>query len=107
VPGNNLAQLGLAQVTLLARIEGLDPAIVLPAAAADPSNAQLATQAADIEVAQGNYEAAFTRLIGAVKLTLGDERKLAREHLVSLFALVDPADPLLAKARQQLASALF
>lgn len=107
VPGNNLAQLGLAQVTLLARIEGLDPAIVLPAASTDPSNAQLAAQAADIEVAQGNYEAAFTRLVSAVKLTLGDERKLAREHLVSLFALVDPADPLLAKARQQLASALF
>jgi len=85
----------------------LDPAIVLPAAAADPSNAQLATQAADIEVAQGNYEAAFTRLINTVKLTTQDERKLVREHLVSLFALVDPADPVLAKARQQLASALF
>lgn len=107
VPGNNLAQLGLAQVTLLARIEGLDSAIVLPAAAADPNNTHLATQAADIEVAQGNYEAAFTRLIGAVKLTAGDERKFAREHLVSLFTLVDPADPLLAKARQKLASALF
>lgn len=107
VPGNSLATIGLAQINLLIRIEGLDQAAILSQAATDPSSVIVATQAADIEIAQGNYDAAFARLIHTVKLTSGDDRKAAREHLVMLFALVDPSDPGLAKARQQLASALY
>lgn len=106
-PGNALAQLGLAQVELLQRIDGLDPQSVLAEANAQPANHQLAITAADIEIAQGNYDGAFTRLINTVRNTSGDERKAVREHLVMLFALVDPSDPVLTKARQQLASALF
>ena len=106
-PGNTVAQLGLAQVSLLARIDGLDHAALIAQANAEPTNVVLASQAADIEVAQGNYGGAFARLINTVKLTSADDRKNAREHLVMLFSLVDPSDPLLAKARQQLASALF
>jgi len=37
----------------------------------------------------------------------GDEKKLAKDHLLALFALVDPADPRLIKARSDLANALF
>jgi len=106
-PGNTVAQLGLAQVSLLARIDGIDHAAVLAAASAEPTKVAVVAQAADIEIAQGNYDGAFARLINTVKLTNGDDRKAAREHLVMLFSLVDPSDPVLAKARQQLASALF
>ena len=106
-PGSTVAQLGLAQVSLLARIDGLDHAAVLAAASAQPTSVALVSQASDIEIAQGNYDGAFARLINTVKLTSGDDRKAAREHLVMLFSLVDPSDPVLAKARQQLASALF
>jgi len=42
-----------------------------------------------------------------VKKTKADERKKVREHLLSLFELVDPEDPRLIQARQALASALF
>jgi putative thioredoxin len=62
---------------------------------------------ADIEIATGNYEAAFDRLIKAVKAFTGDDRDKAKAHLISLFNLVDPTDPRLVKARSQLASALF
>jgi putative thioredoxin len=62
---------------------------------------------ADIEIAQGDYEAAFNRLISAVKSFDGDDRDKAKSHLLQLFNLVDPADPRLVKARGQLASALF
>ncbi len=106
-PGNSLAHLGLAQVELLIRIDGLDSAQVLAQAAEDKLNIESQMQAADCEIAQGNFEGAFNRLIATVRNTSGDERKKVREHLVGLFALVDPAEPGLVRARQQLASALF
>ena len=106
-PGNALAQLGLAQVELLMRIDGLDTTTTIAAANAVPGDVSLVRSAADCEVAIGHYESAFTRLISLIKQASGDDRKEIREHLVGLFALVDPADPILTKARQQLASALF
>lgn len=106
-PANALAQLGLAQVELLMRIDGLDTASAIAASDAAPADIALARAAADCEVAIGQYESAFTRLISLIRGASGEDRKDIREHLVGLFALVDPADPILTKARQQLASALF
>jgi len=106
-PSNPLALLGFAQVELLFRINGLDSAEIIVQANSNPADIALAQQAADCEIAQGNFEASFARLIAAVKLASGDDRKELREHLVGLFALVDSADPILIRARQQLASALF
>jgi putative thioredoxin len=37
----------------------------------------------------------------------GDEQKRIKERLLELFALVDPADPRVIKARTQLANVLF
>ena len=106
-PNNSLALLGLAQVELLLRIDGVDSDDVISRANQTPADLDLAKQAADCEIAQGNFEASFSRLIAAVKRADADERKELREHLVGLFALVDPVDPILIRARQQLASALF
>jgi putative thioredoxin len=106
-PNNQMAQLGLAQVELMARIEGIVPQEIFAIAQSQPNNLEIQKQAADVEVAQGNYEAAFIRLIDGVKRTAGDEQKTLREHLLELFKLVDPTDPVLVKARQALASALF
>jgi putative thioredoxin len=72
---------------------------------ADDLTSQL--MCADIEVATGNYEAAFDRMIKAVKKFSGEDRDKAKAHLISLFNLVDPTDPRLIKARGELASALF
>mgnify|MGYP000031079437 CR=1 FL=1 len=106
-PGNAMAEIGLAQVELMARIEGSIPSEVFAIAQSQPHNREIQMKAADVEVAQGNYEAAFTRLIEAVKRSSGDEQKELRDHLLALFKLVDPSDPQLIKARQALASALF
>jgi putative thioredoxin len=62
---------------------------------------------ADIQVASGDYEAAFDRLLQVIKSMAGEDRDKAKNHLISLFNLVDPADPRLIKARAALASALF
>ncbi len=106
-PGNQQAQLGLAQVELMARIEGSIPSEIFAIAESQPTNFDMQMKAADIEVIQGNYDAAFSRMINAVKNSTGDEQKKNRDHLLGLFKLVDPADPQLIKARQALASALF
>jgi len=106
-PANQMAKLGLAQVQLLTRIKDLDPTTVLSEAASAPTDLTKQIKAADIEIANGNNKAAFDRLINAVKSFAGDEQKAAREHLLILFSLVDPADPDLIKARQALASALY
>jgi len=106
-PGNSYAELGLAQVELMLRIEGCIPAEIFAIAATQPTNIEIQLKAADIEVAQGNFESAFGRLIELVKQSSGDEKKVVRDHLLGLFKLVDPADPQLIKARQALASALF
>lgn len=106
-PGETLAQIGLAQCELMIRINNLDPKKVLADAASEHNNLSLQIQAADIEVATGAYENAFNRLIKCVKTMDADEKKKAKDHLLVLFTLVDPTDPILIKARSALASALF
>jgi putative thioredoxin len=104
-PNEQVAIIGLAQVNLMLRIEGLDPVLTLKNAKDDDLTSQL--MCADIEIASGNYEAAFDRLLRAVKAFSADDRDKVKAHLISLFNLVDPTDPRLIKARSQLASALF
>lgn len=106
-PGNQMAKLGLSQVQLLTRIKDLDPNSVLVEAQSSPNDLEKQIKAADIEIANGKNKEAFARLIKAVKILAGEEQKKAREHLLTLFSLVDPSDPDLIKARQDLASALF
>ena len=104
-PNEQVAVVGLAQVNLMLRIDGLDPVLTLKNAKADDVTSQM--MCADIEIATGNYEAAFERLLNAVRSMAGDDRDKAKAHLINLFNLVDPTDPRLVKARGQLASALF
>jgi len=106
-PSENLAKLGLAQTQLLMRTEGLDLDAVIAQSTASPTDIDLQLKAADVEIVNGGVEAAFTRLLHAVKATQGDERTKIKNHLLDLFALVDPSDPRLAAARKELASALF
>ncbi len=106
-PSENLAKLGLAQTQLLIRTEGLDLNTIIAQSTAAPTDIDLQLKAADVEIVNGGVEAAFTRLLHAVKATQGEDRTKIKNHLLNLFALVDPSDPRLAAARKELASALF
>jgi putative thioredoxin len=106
-PADSFAKLGLAQTQLLIRTDGLVLDAVIKEATDNPTDLSLQLRAADMEIVNGGVEAAFTRLLHAVKESAGDERNKAKEHLLSLFALVDPADPRLTAARSALANALF
>ena len=104
-PNEQVAVVGLSQVNLMIRIEGLDPVLTLQNAKDDDLTSQL--MCADIQIASGDYEGAFDRLLKVIKSKSGDERDQAKSHLISLFNLVDPTDARLIKARAALASALF
>jgi putative thioredoxin len=62
---------------------------------------------ADLDLAMGRMEESFDRLLGTIKRTSGDERNKARQHLVELFGMFPPRDPLVAQARTRLSSLLF
>ena len=106
-PDETMAKIGLAQCELMVRISALDPAETIVQANAAPEDVEKQIKASDIEIAQGQIKPAFDRLISVVRNSVGDERKLAKEHLLLLFQLVDPAEPDLIRARNELASALF
>jgi len=106
-PGDSLAKLGLAQTELIIRVKDLDPNEVMVLAGANPNEVTIQLKAADVEIASGLNKAAFARMIRLVKISDAEDKKIAREHLLQLFSLVDPADPDLISARKELASALY
>ena len=79
----------------------------MTAAESAPDDVARQVLAADMLVASGDADAAFTRLIDTVRRTSGDDRVAARAHLLELFEVVGPTDPRVAKARITLANALF
>jgi len=106
-PNDTFAVLGLAQTQLMARTDGIDGAKIMQDAIASPDDITIQMQCADIEVVSGYLEPAFARLLRLIPLFDGAEKKLVKDRLIELFALVDPADPRVIKARAALANALF
>jgi putative thioredoxin len=106
-PADPVAKSGLAQVNLIRRVSSYDQAQARRAAAEHPSDVGAQIKVADIELATGRIEEAFDRLLGVVRRTSGEEREQARAHLVSLFELLPPNDPLVKKARSALSALLF
>jgi putative thioredoxin len=106
-PGDPIATMGLGQVSLIRRVDGYDQAAVRRDAASRPGDALAQTRLADLELASGQIDTAFDRLLATVSRTSGDERDLARKHLLSLFEILPPKDPRVARARARLSSLLF
>ena len=106
-PADDDAKLGLAQVKLMKRTAGVDLVAARAAAAAAPTEVAAQTLVADLDLLGGHIEDAFVRLIDLVRVTAGDERNAAREHLLMLFEVVGSADERVKKARGALMSALF
>lgn len=107
-PADHEASAALAQVELIMRTAssgGMQA--VVAAQDAPPTDVAAHLAAADAEVAAGNHEAAFQRLLAVVRATAGDDREEARKRLVEYFEIVGSADPAVAQARRDLASALY
>ena len=106
-PADAMAKSGLAQMQLLKRTHGVDAKKIIDQAASNPLDVSAQIACADLEISNGKLDEAFARLLNCVRSLAGDEKKQAKEHLITLFNLVDPADPRLVQARKDLASALF
>jgi putative thioredoxin len=105
-PDHPEASLALRQVQLFRRADEAGPD-ALAAADAAPDDVAAQTRAADFLLGTGNIEAAFDRLLDVVRRMAGEDRDLARTHLVELFAVVGDEDPRVGVARRQLMAALF
>lgn len=106
-PDDPEALAGKAQAGLLERVSRYDPGVVLAAAQAPGANLQTQLDAADVELVQGDAEAAFDRLLGLIRTSSGDERERVRMHLLELFETLGNADERVLKARRGLMTALF
>jgi putative thioredoxin len=106
-PADPLAKSWLAQVNLIRRASSYDPATVSRAAAASPDDIDAQLRMADIQMASGDAEEAFDRVLGVIKRTSGEERNTARLHLLDLFEILPPNDDRVKKARTQLTLLLF
>jgi putative thioredoxin len=106
-PNDAAAKAGLAQIALLRRTESVDEGALAAAAAANPDAVEANLAVADLDVLSGNAEAAFTRLIGLIRRLDGDDREQVKTHLIGLFDALDPGDPVVLRARRELANALF
>lgn len=105
-PAHPRAAEALREVELLRRVTVAPAdAVARAEAAADDVPAQLV--AADVQLAEGDVDGAFGRLLATVRRAAGDERESARTRLVELFAIVGPDDPRVATARRDLSRALY
>jgi putative thioredoxin len=105
--GDQDATIGLAHVELMLRVAQMDGHEILAIAEKNLEDAESQIAAADFEMSTGEIEQAFTRLIDLVRRSSGSDRERGRDHLLTLFALVDSSDPRITKARLALTNALF
>jgi putative thioredoxin len=106
-PADALAKSWLAQVNLIRRASAYDPATVSREAAASPDDIDAQLRMADVQMASGDAEEAFDRVLGVIKRTSGEQRNTARLHLLDLFEILPPNDDRVKKARTQLTLLLF
>ncbi len=106
-PADALAKAALVQLAIVRRASSYDEAALQRALAANPDDIDANGALADIELLDGQPEAAFNRLLGLFKRLPAETRDQARTRLLELFDAADPADPAVIQARRDLANALF
>ena len=103
-PNDAIAKIGLLNVQLLKRMDGVDFEVAMNTSSSD-LEPQLT--AADAQFLMNDFAGAFSRLIELVKTTSGREREQVRDRLLEFFEIAGPTDPAVVRGRTALANALF
>jgi putative thioredoxin len=104
-PGHAAAATALTRVELALHTAGLDRVELERQAGGGDIDAIVAL--AELDAQQGDFDAAFGRLVETLRRTAGDDRERVRQRLVALLDLPPAGDPRVAAARRAMANALF
>jgi putative thioredoxin len=106
-PRDELAIAGLAQVSLLHRLEGTSTEELRTAAAANPGDLDAQLAVADLDVSGGHLEDAFGRLLDLFPGLDQAGKDAVRTRLLSYFEIAGADDPRVASARRRLTGLLY
>ena len=106
-PRDTLAVAGLAQVSLLARLDGTDAAALRSAAADAPTDVSAQLAVADLDVSGGHLEDAFLRLLDLFPGLDADGKNAVRTRLLEYFEVAGVDDPRVVAARRRLTGLLY
>ncbi|QOD44979.1 tetratricopeptide repeat protein [Clavibacter zhangzhiyongii] len=106
-PRDALAVAGLAQVSLLHRLDGTAADDIRRAAASAPDDVDAQLLVADLDLSGGHVEDAFTRLLELFPSADAEGREAIRQRLLEHFEVVGLEDPRVAVARRRLTRLLY
>jgi putative thioredoxin len=106
-PRDALAIAGLAQVSLLQRLDGVAIDDIRSAAAADPSSVTAVLALADLDLSRGDSGSGFDRLLDLFPTLDADGKNQVRTRLLDFFEIVGGDDPLVVAARRRLTGLLY
>ncbi|GGE86680.1 tetratricopeptide repeat protein [Mycetocola zhadangensis] len=106
-PLDKMAIAGLAQVSLLHRLEGKTIEQIRSAAAAQPDDLAAQLDVVDLDLSGGHVEDAFDRLLTLFETADAEERTVIRTRLLDLFEVVGVTDPRVGRARARLTNLLY
>jgi len=106
-PRDALAVAGMAQASLLLRLDGADAGAVRAAAAASPGDVDAALAVADLDVSGGHLDDAFERLLELFPALDQKAKDAVRARLLEYFEIAGPDDPRVLVARRTLTNLLY
>ncbi len=106
-PRDQMAIAGLAQVGLLARLQGKTIAEIRSAAAASPDDLDAQLLVADLDLSGGHIEDAFDRLLELFPSQDPAGKNRIRERILDLFEVIGRDDPRVAPTRSRLTALLY
>lgn len=106
-PRDALAVAGLAQASLLQRLDGAVADEVRKAAADAPSSVAAQLAVADLDVSGGHLEDAFDRLLDLFPSLDAAGREAVRARILEYFEIAGPEDPRVGAARRRLTLLLY
>lgn len=106
-PNDALAARERAKALLLARSADADVREVRAAAAAHPDDLEAQMAVADIDMIGGQIQDAFDRLLDYLAAGHRDQTEPVRVRLLEYFAIPDPSDERLKRARRRLATLMY